>query len=453
MSSASSKSLGTWLELDCPRCRARFRIKSAYAHMRGRCPNCGTPIEAPRPVPPPAPVSFDSDEPLGLVPIEEEWPEPAQMDVDDRPLYDLGASPSQWAKPISPKAPELEGYGLAKSAPVAPPPSAAPQMSEAYQVSPPEIPPVADAAGSPTPSVAEVLGLRTSPVADAGGMPPPSNEPEHIPAPPPLPPAHPLWSGVYDFPWRKENVGPWICLSLMLTAISLVGSLLFFLIAGGATAVFAPVVIPPLAIVSFYALNYAAAHFLTKLQDTAAGSDVCQRPELGVEWLGHSIFLIYIFAMSLAPCGLSAVVAYAFAPPESYWWPLGLILSAILFPIMLLSSLVAESRWMVLHPDVIMGLLKKPLTFFVLSFVSVAMMALCTALGYGTMLGFLFLAPLFGIFAATCLLIYARLLGRVGWILTQGAIKPRKRKRKRKKPDADAWGPGTEVPAGERDAG
>jgi hypothetical protein len=452
MSSASSKSLGPWQELDCPRCRARFRIKSAYSHMGGRCPNCGTPIEAPRPVPPPAPVSFDSDEPLGLVPIEEEWPEPGQMDVDDRPLYDLGASPSQWAEPPSPKAPELEGYGLAKPSPTAPSLPSAPLISEAYQVRPFETSPGAAASGSAAPSVEEVLGLRTSPPADASST-TPSNEPEHIPAPPPLPPAHPLWSGVYDFPWRKENVGSWIYLSLALTLISLVGAGLLFLIAGGATAVFAPVVIPPLAIITFFTVNYAAAHFLTKLQDTAAGSDVCQKPELGAEWLGHSIFLIYIFVMSLAPCGLAAVVAYAFAPPDSYWWPLGLILSAILFPIMLLSSLVAESRWMVLHPAVIMGLLKKPLTFFVLSFVSVAMMALCTALGYGTMLGFLFLAPLFGIFAATCLLIYARLLGRVGWVLTQGAIKPRKRKRKRKKPESDAWGPGTEVPAGERDAG
>jgi uncharacterized protein (DUF983 family) len=48
MSRASSKPLDQWLQLDCPRCKARFRIKPAYAHMSGRCPNCGGHIEARR---------------------------------------------------------------------------------------------------------------------------------------------------------------------------------------------------------------------------------------------------------------------------------------------------------------------------------------------------------------------------------------------------------------------
>src|SRR5262245_15879949 len=107
-----SKSLDEWLELDCPRCKARFRIKAAYAHMNGRCPNCGKFIDAPRPAPPPVPGSFDSDEPLGLVPIEEEWPEPAQMDVDGREHYGFGALPSQWTEPQAQKSPEVEAYGF-----------------------------------------------------------------------------------------------------------------------------------------------------------------------------------------------------------------------------------------------------------------------------------------------------------------------------------------------------
>src|SRR5919109_4836849 len=119
MSSASSKSTGQWLELDCPRCKARFRIKSAYAHMSGRCPNCGRHIEAPRPLPPPAPASFDSDEPLGLVPIEEEWPEPGQMDLDERQHYGFGELPSQWAEPKVEESPDVEGYGFV-DAPTAP---------------------------------------------------------------------------------------------------------------------------------------------------------------------------------------------------------------------------------------------------------------------------------------------------------------------------------------------
>jgi hypothetical protein len=412
MSSASPKSADQWLELQCPRCKAQFRIKTAYAYMSGRCPNCGRPIEPPRPIPSPSPITSESNEPLGLVPIEEEWPEPAQMDLDDRPLYGLDSVPWQGEQP-KPEAPApAQGYGLAEPLPPPPSPPPAPVITEAYQVTLPEAP--------PQPAV-EVH------------LPPPSQEPEGVPQPPSLPPAHPLLVGVWGFPWRKENLGAWIFLTLALTFLGGGLALLLFLIEGGATALFVPVLIPPLAIIALFVVNFAAAHFLNTLQETAAGNDYCQKPELGAEWLGLALFLLYVIGMSLVPCGLAIMTAYAFNVPETSLWPIGLTVTAILFPIMLLSALAAQSRWIILHPIVIVGLLKKPLTFLVLSFVSVAMMGLCAALGAGTLMGYLLLAPLFGVAAATCLLIYARLLGRVGWIITEGSIKPRKKKRKRRK--------------------
>ena len=43
-----------WLALQCPGCRVRLRVKEAYAHLRGRCPECAYRIDAPRPQASPA---------------------------------------------------------------------------------------------------------------------------------------------------------------------------------------------------------------------------------------------------------------------------------------------------------------------------------------------------------------------------------------------------------------
>ena len=67
-----------WLELQCPFCQARFRIREAYAHLRGRCPACRFRIEAVRKQPyEPPQYASTSEEPVGLIPLEDEWPEPA----------------------------------------------------------------------------------------------------------------------------------------------------------------------------------------------------------------------------------------------------------------------------------------------------------------------------------------------------------------------------------------
>src|SRR5262249_34408191 len=66
-----------WFYFNCPMCRSRLRIKSEYTHMRGRCPSCGFRIEPPDPKP--LAVKPTAHEPGGLVPEDEEWPEPATV--------------------------------------------------------------------------------------------------------------------------------------------------------------------------------------------------------------------------------------------------------------------------------------------------------------------------------------------------------------------------------------
>lgn len=82
-------SMDPWYLLKCSSCRATLRIKSDYVHMRGKCPVCGQRIESPQPK---ALVMSDSDEPMGLLPLDEEWPEPATVVNSDREAAaDIGA--------------------------------------------------------------------------------------------------------------------------------------------------------------------------------------------------------------------------------------------------------------------------------------------------------------------------------------------------------------------------
>jgi hypothetical protein len=60
-----------WYLLQCPSCKSQMRIKTAYSHMRGRCPVCKQWIESKVP----KPLSM-SDE--GTI-EDEVWPEPPQL--------------------------------------------------------------------------------------------------------------------------------------------------------------------------------------------------------------------------------------------------------------------------------------------------------------------------------------------------------------------------------------
>jgi hypothetical protein len=115
-----------WHYLTCPGCRTRLRIKSEYTSMRGRCPSCGFRIEPADP----KPLAFalnQADEPAGLVPEDEEWPEPADVmdEIEGRasPTYQLTDAPLSEALASAPTDENDTGtYNLAfdPSAPILP---------------------------------------------------------------------------------------------------------------------------------------------------------------------------------------------------------------------------------------------------------------------------------------------------------------------------------------------
>jgi hypothetical protein len=146
-----------------------------------------------------------------------------------------------------------------------------------------------------------------------------------------------------------------------------------------------------------------------------------------------------------------AVAAMAATLLQSPWGlALGLIPLLLLFPIFLLSSMAGTSSMAIVHGEVLAGFVRKPLLMPVLFLVSCLLCAACLGLGYLTLItSNFFLALATGFFWAVVLLTYARLLGRVAWVLSQSGMKVRKRRRKRRKkptPGPDEWGAGAENP-------
>jgi len=460
MANPAPESLDQWLELDCQRCKAKLRIKSIYAHMSGRCPSCGNPIDPPRPAPPSAPVSFDSNEPLGLIPIEEEWPEPAKMEVDERPHYGFGAAPAQWAEQKAEKSPDVEGYGFKDGPQPAPAASMAHLFTEPLSGQVPGVEPAPNAA--PVQPLAEAyqadLPVSTPAIPSAIPVADERRGPERIPPPPPLPPARPLWQGVYTFPWRVENLKVLIALGLGMGLFALLAAIFYQLIfverlldqesiVINPRGAFPVVIIPPMAILGLVSSLYASAHFLAILEDTAGGNDHYQRPELVTDWFGSLIHLGYVGFCAVLPS--VAIAAIAATVLESRWGlTLGLIPVLLLFPIFLLSSMAGISSMAIVHGEVLAGFLRKPLLLPVFFLASTFLAAACLGLGYLTFVtSNFFLALVTGFGWAAGWLIYARLLGRVAWVLSQSGMKVRKRRKKRRKkptPDPADWGAGAE---------
>ncbi len=99
-------SMDPWFLLQCSSCRATLRIKSAYVHMQGKCPVCGFRIEAPQPKPL---LMSDSDEPLGLLPQDEVWPEPATV-ISNQREPTSGTSATYGMKPEAGASPSVSKH-------------------------------------------------------------------------------------------------------------------------------------------------------------------------------------------------------------------------------------------------------------------------------------------------------------------------------------------------------
>jgi hypothetical protein len=396
--------MGQWVVFACPFCKAKLRINAAYAYLRGRCPECGVRIEPLRNKPPedPAASASTSDEPLGLVPIDDEWPEPAQVLGEDAdPTYKLATGP----------------------APAIDPPKAIP-------VSPEEAYALAHGEGEREPPMAEVVPPMPYDVMEphAAAMPrdfshlSEGQQEELQRSLPPPPPAHPLWQGIYTFPWRAHNLGIWIFLSIDFGILAGLTAVMILLEKyGGLARIGMPLVVPVFGLIGFWIGTFAAPAYLAVVEETSAGNEEVTWPDGAgiVDGLWKFGYLIWIFGWSILPVGL----LWFFRPDLQTWgiggWVLSVLLWVLLFPIVLLSSLAGNSAWSLLDGRVLLRLIRRPHALALALVPSLALITLCLWLGTLLIIEPSFMVALgIGPIAAAAFLIHARLLGRAGWILT-----------------------------------
>lgn len=393
-----------WLALDCPLCKSKLRIKSAYAHLRGRCPECGGRVEAPRPRPQAPRRISDADEPQGLVPIDEEWPESAQLaDEDDRKEYGVAPTPTSWPDAVPPPAkPMVEGYHLDRQGWRPEPAAPVDPTVDPYQVAP-----VDNTAPPPTSPIlysltlAELNPIRVGP-----------------------PPRFPLWQGVFSFPFRLECIKPWLYIGVGLTVVDglalMVHGCIVLIMQENKIGAIVP--LPLMALMFFLLLvgSYAASCFMAAVQDTAAGNDT-------VRWTDDSImerffkfyYLLWLVACAALPMGLFLVIQRGEAVHGSAG-PILLLITLWIFPVLLLSSLSAHSMWIILDKKLLGRLLRHP-SSWVLLFVYPPVLLVPNAWLIYASVGRIEMGmvPVAGLVCAGSILLYARMIGRAGWIMTK----------------------------------
>jgi hypothetical protein len=210
------------------------------------------------------------------------------------------------------------------------------------------------------------------------------------------------------------------------------------------TGLFAPVV-----------LAHVARSLLVVVEHTAAGHDQVQWPDEPVaDWLLRAVHLLWLVAFWLVPTGLAVAAlkpaTLGLPPATCFIVPAGFCLW-LFFPVTLLSSMSGPSKMALFRPALIAALFKDPralATFYGLTGLLLGGCAAIVAAAIDS--GYLWAAPLAGAAVSTTILLYARLLGRLGWLAGRNASQPlnppdqkkegpepeRPRKKKRKRPAA-----------------
>jgi hypothetical protein len=233
------------------------------------------------------------------------------------------------------------------------------------------------------------------------------------PAPPPR------WtfiSGVFTYPWRHQSLVPWIALSIGLALCGLLGLLAVAGLTGGnrAGAVMAGFVGLAWIWLAILTGSYAAACLFAVTETTAYNFDEPHDwPD--PDWRERFFHFLWIGWCLGLPAALIITPASLVAESGQDRALIVAISTAILFPIFVLSTLETNSLSPLSGP-VWRSLTREAaawITFYLLSGLVVGGSGLVSIELYRRMglLAVVLLAPLW----AACVLIYARLLGRLAW--------------------------------------
>ncbi|HMP08533.1 MAG TPA: hypothetical protein PJ982_19465, partial [Lacipirellulaceae bacterium] len=236
----------------------------------------------------------------------------------------------------------------------------------------------------------------------------------------PVRPAVPLVQGVWRMLATQEVIARWVMLSL---AGGAAGWFAHDALSGpaGGLAGFAGILFMVMAVVltALWA-SMAAPLFLAMVSESAEGNDRLLEPPVwtSFDWLWEILYLVN----AAAGAGLLALGAWK-APwpmPEELRVGLTALVVLLTFPVMLLGAMLEGSPFGVLSPRLWGTLLRSAGPWLLFYVESAALWGLAAAAGWAVMnagdLGVLVLPPL----AMGTVLLYMRLLGRLGWWLAEG---------------------------------
>jgi hypothetical protein len=270
----------------------------------------------------------------------------------------------------------------------------------------------------------------------------------------PSPPANPLFDGVYDFFLRPANIrvfiACWICMTLLCVLAGfgyyikgLIAELPpepekfgLFIIGLRAIGAMALAVV----VLAFFSSIYPSACFMRIIESTGAGEDQVQWSQgVWFEFVKDFAYIVWTFFCSTGVPGLClALVSLKVPVPSLTWWIVLVATTLILFPVFLLSMLIANSPWALLHVRVIERLLERPSLSAAVYINGVAFGVPSAFLAYWIVTGYHFLfAPVAGAMYAAYWITYARLLGRVGWMMTEHEKRTKKKKKRKVRVEED----------------
>lgn len=175
-------------------------------------------------------------------------------------------------------------------------------------------------------------------------------------------------------------------------------------------------------IVGLCVLAYLARSVLVVVQETGLGHDEVTWPNEPIQdWLGHAVLFIELLGIWIAPAALTArLLREVWLPDQGF---LRILLLAgpglwLFFPIGLLSSLSAESRWVPFRASIFFSFFRIAPASFGFYVLTAILLGIAVAPWYYAMVGHQFvLLPVAAAVGGAVVLIYARLLGRVAYLL------------------------------------
>jgi len=262
------------------------------------------------------------------------------------------------------------------------------------------------------------------------------------------PPQRPLWDGIYNYVWHPDNgksvfiatfcfvfLATFVCGFYQLRLLMVESSagelgIGFFGIAVQAGArIFAA-----LTVLTFIFSIFPCACFIRIIESTAAGDDRIHWSQgVWLDFLKDLFYLLWIFACSAALPVMLLFIADRISPLSSTMWWIGIVGGAtLLLPLFLLSTMMGNAPWILIHFQVINRFLQEPAIPAILYLNMAAFAFASFLLGYWMMTEHFWWFPVTGVAWAIYWFTSARLLGRVGWMLTEDNVGRRNEKRQGK---------------------